>query len=120
MYSTESPENINKHLIRLSHLLGNLGHHSERTATTEHSSCTADNTYHPALAQQCLQLADLKPGEHVLDVACGTGQVTCAAAVAVGSAGHVTGVDLSEGMLQQVRQLSSLAVTASHHMGTML
>ena len=38
----------------------------------------------------------LQPGEHVLDVACGGGKTTMAAARAVGPSGHVTGVDISK------------------------
>jgi SAM-dependent methyltransferase len=41
----------------------------------------------------------LAPGEHVLDVACGTGLVSFDAAHAVGSGGRVLGVDLSGRMV---------------------
>lgn len=40
--------------------------------------------------------------EHILDVACGTGTVALACARRLGN-GHVTGVDLSEGMLEKAR-----------------
>ncbi len=50
-----------------------------------------------------LALADLKAGERVLDVACGTGLVTLPAAAAVGPAGAVVGTDISEQMVTQVR-----------------
>lgn len=50
-----------------------------------------------------LQRAALAPGERVLDVACGTGLVTLAAARAVGRAGHALGVDLSERMVEAAR-----------------
>jgi SAM-dependent methyltransferase len=43
------------------------------------------------------------PGERVLDVACGTGIVSLAAARAVGSGGRVAGVDLSERMVEAAR-----------------
>jgi len=46
----------------------------------------------------------LQPGERVLDVACGGGRTTMAAAGAVGPSGHVTGVDISEHMLELARQ----------------
>lgn len=49
-----------------------------------------------------LDLAALKPGESVLDVACGTGLVTFAAAKAVGPAGEITGTDLSEEMVRAI------------------
>ncbi len=49
-----------------------------------------------------LDLAALAPGESVLDVACGTGLVTFAAAKQVGSAGRVTGTDLSAEMIRAI------------------
>jgi ubiquinone/menaquinone biosynthesis C-methylase UbiE len=49
--------------------------------------------------------ADLKHGERVLDVACGTGLVARLAAPAVGSTGRVTGLDLNAGMLAVARSL---------------
>ncbi len=51
-----------------------------------------------------LAAASLRDGERVLDVACGTGLVTFAAARAVGSTGRVLGVDLSGGMIDVARQ----------------
>jgi len=50
-----------------------------------------------------LACALLRPGERVLDVACGTGLVSFAAAVAVKPAGRVVGVDLSERMVAAAR-----------------
>lgn len=41
----------------------------------------------------------LAPGMHVLDVACGRGAALFPAADAVGSAGWVTGIDLSDGIV---------------------
>jgi ubiquinone/menaquinone biosynthesis C-methylase UbiE len=52
--------------------------------------------------QRLLTLAELRPGEHVLDVACGTGLVTFPAAEAVGPTGSVVATDLSEAMVAQV------------------
>lgn len=46
-----------------------------------------------------LDRAHVQPGEHVLDIACGTGVVTHAAAERVGSAGRVVGLDLNAAML---------------------
>ena len=61
-------------------------------------------------------LARLAPahGEHVLDVACGTGLMALQAARAVGPGGRVLGIDISERMVQaaqqraQARQLTHL------------
>ena len=49
-----------------------------------------------------LSHAALKPGERVLDVACGTGLVTFPAAEAVGPLGVVLGTDLSDQMVGRV------------------
>jgi len=54
-----------------------------------------------------LELAALTPGERVLDVACGTGLVTFPAAVAVGPGGEVVGTDISQSMVDLVRQIAS-------------
>lgn len=51
-----------------------------------------------------LKLADVQPGDEVLDVACGTGILAREAAHLVGAAGSVTGVDINEGMLSVARQ----------------
>jgi SAM-dependent methyltransferase len=49
--------------------------------------------------------AALRAGEHVLDVACGTGVVARLAASQVGPRGHVVGLDLNPGMLSRARAL---------------
>lgn len=51
-----------------------------------------------------LAMAAPAPGEAVLDVACGAGVVSLAAARAVGPAGRVLGVDLAGAMVQAARQ----------------
>ncbi len=57
-----------------------------------------------ALHARLLASAALAPGEAVLDVACGTGIVSMAAAAAVGPRGSVVGVDLSARMVDVARQ----------------
>ena len=54
-----------------------------------------------------LALASLKSGDHVLDVACGTGLVSFAAARAVGTNGYVLGIDLSGRMLDSAARRAS-------------
>lgn len=56
-------------------------------------------------AQACLlNLADAQIGEHVLDVACGTGLVTLPLADAVGPSGRVIATDLSDRMVDLLQQ----------------
>jgi ubiquinone/menaquinone biosynthesis C-methylase UbiE len=58
-----------------------------------------------AVAQaHVLEMADPAPGERVVDVACGTGLVSFAAAQLVGGSGHVTGVDISGLMVERARE----------------
>jgi len=47
--------------------------------------------------------ARAQPGEHVLDVGCGTGGTTAELAKAVGERGHVLGVDISEPLIGAAR-----------------
>lgn len=51
---------------------------------------------------------DIKPGSTVLDLCCGTGDWTLALSKAVGSTGHVTGLDFSEGMLSVAKKKSKI------------
>lgn len=55
------------------------------------------------LAKSLVRLAALRPGERVLDVACGTGVVARLAAEQVGAAGTVAAVDVNPGMLAVAR-----------------
>jgi ubiquinone/menaquinone biosynthesis C-methylase UbiE len=55
------------------------------------------------LAGDLVQAAALRPGERVLDLACGTGIVARLAAGRVGPAGRVIGLDINPGMLAVAR-----------------
>lgn len=52
-----------------------------------------------------VDLAGVRSGERVLDLACGTGAVARVAAERVGASGRVTGLDLNAGMLVVARSL---------------
>lgn len=64
----------------------------------------------PALFQEwtslVLEAAQVDSGHHVMDVACGTGVLSRAAAERVGRDGAITGVDPNPGMLTVARRLS--------------
>jgi len=67
-----------------------------------------DELFVPALFQQwgivVAAAAGVAPNQRVLDVACGTGVLACAAAAMVGSDGGVAGVDPNEDMLAVARR----------------
>jgi SAM-dependent methyltransferase len=79
------------------------------------------STLTAALAQDLVTLVALTPGEHVLDVACGTGTVTRQAVQAVGPTGQVIGLDINAGMLRVARTLSPPEnATIAYHEGSAL
>ncbi len=57
-------------------------------------------------AEDLIAAAALRPGERVLDVACGTGVVTRRAVERVGATGAVAGLDVNPGMLAVARAQS--------------
>lgn len=61
-------------------------------------------------AMDLIALADLKPGEDVLDVACGTGLLARMAAEHVGREGTVIGLDIHPGMLEVARKSAPASV----------
>src|SRR4051812_41178754 len=56
-----------------------------------------------------LGVAALQPGEHVLDIGCGTGALASAAAREVGAAGKIEGLDASEQMIAVARRKAANA-----------
>src|SRR5690348_526554 len=50
-----------------------------------------------------LRALDIKPGERILDIGCGGGPATIAAAAAVGNAGRAVGVDISTPLIELAR-----------------
>ena len=70
-----------------------------------------EDLFVPALFAQwvptLLSTAAVAPGESVLDVACGTGVVAREAAILVGPAGQVSGIDLNPAMIEVARERTS-------------
>lgn len=65
---------------------------------------------------EALQLAGVRNGQHILDVACGTGRGTVGLAHAVGPSGSVAALDLSEHMLGQARtKIEKMAMSERVH-----
>ena len=67
------------------------------------------------LATDLLRLAALRPGERVLDVACGTGVVARLASQQVGDTGAVAGLDVNAGMLAVARSATRPGMPIEWH-----
>jgi len=61
-------------------------------------------------AGRLLEAAELQAGEHVLDVACGTGVVARMAREAVGPGAKVAGLDVNAAMLEVAREVTPAAM----------
>jgi len=93
------------------------------TASYREYSGTAAELYQsffvPAIATpvsgELLRTADLRAGERVLDVACGTGVITRAAAEQVGQTGTVTAVDLAPDMLEVAKATPAAGAPIEWH-----
>ena len=82
---------------------------SETFQITPEQAQAYEELFVPALfaqwAPMMVDLADLREGQRVLDVACGTGVAARAAADRVGGSGAVVGVDLNPAMLEVARRV---------------
>jgi ubiquinone/menaquinone biosynthesis C-methylase UbiE len=63
----------------------------------------------PAMREQTADLAAIQPGESVLEVGCGTGELTRRARVRAGSSALVSGIDPSAEIIRVARQKSDRA-----------
>jgi SAM-dependent methyltransferase len=61
------------------------------------------------VSAELLRAADLRPGERVVDVACGTGVITRVAAEQVGITGGVTGIDIAPDMIEVAKSIPAPA-----------
>lgn len=68
-----------------------------------------------SVADDLIAIAGLQPGQHVLDVACGTGVVTRLAAERIGASGTVVGLDVNSGMLAVARSQTPSDVMIDWH-----
>lgn len=61
------------------------------------------------LRSETVGLAQIKPGDSVLEVGCGTGTLTLASKRMAGPSGKVCGIDIIPGMIERSRQKASQA-----------
>lgn len=59
------------------------------------------------LAKDLIRKADLRPGERVLDTACGTGIIARLALKEVGNEGRIAGLDVNPGMINVARSITT-------------
>lgn len=93
------------------------------TATYRNFSGSGAENYQrffvPAIATpasgELLGTADLKVGERVVDVACGTGVITRLAAEKVGTTGAVTGVDVAPDMIEVAKATPAAGAPIDWH-----
>lgn len=67
------------------------------------------------LAIELIRLAALRPGERVLDLACGTGVIARLASQQVGDTGTVTGLDVNPAMLAVARSAAPPGIPIDWH-----
>lgn len=68
---------------------------------------------HAALTEAVIELAAPRPGEHVLDIGCGSGTTTLKLAERVAPKGYVLGIDISRPMLGVARRRAVAAKSSA-------
>ncbi len=84
---------------------------NETGQVSEDAARIYEAVYLPALFQEwCPRVseeANVKPGDYVIDVACGTGALAVAVSGNVGLSGKTVGIDINDGMLDIAKSKSS-------------
>jgi arsenite methyltransferase len=80
--------------------------YKQRVASFYNSRTDYDNPVTLERALRLIEYAPPQPGQQILDVATGTGNVAIAAAQIVGSNGHVIGIDIATDLLNLAKQKS--------------
>jgi trans-aconitate methyltransferase len=106
---TQSSSNIaariNRSVLGASHAV-HLPSILENMANKDHWSAEkykAAATYVPQLATRVTQYLDPQPGDHILDIGCGDGQLTSIIAQRVGSTGQILGLDASPSFIESAQ-----------------
>lgn len=67
------------------------------------------------LSQRLIELAEIKPGQRVLDIATGIGEPSITAAKVVGNGGHIFATDISRENASHCKRKSCIAEIARHN-----
>ena len=88
-----------------------MTHDTEQIAATfnERAAGYAGGAWHRIYAERLVDLADLRPGQSILDAGAGTGFAALEIARRVGPSGRVIAVDISPGMLTEARAAAAAA-----------
>lgn len=79
------------------------GPQSEFVPAWDGAAYAANTGHHRAFDEGFLATTPLRPGDRVLDLGCGSGDLTATVAGIVGDGGHVVGVDAQPTMLEEAR-----------------